>query len=307
MSWSFANRRHTVGALLGLGGALAAPSLRAQAPATATLPPYQLDHTEVLPTPSARWSRSYEAYIGLPADYASAGRRYPLVVVSDAPYAFPVVRAIAGRVQRHGTGLEDFILVGLSYARGENGAVSRNRDYTPTDRSLDRGQTAATGVYGQASAYLDFLAQDVLPLVDQRYRTQPGRRVYVGHSYGSLLGLQALQQQPALFSHHILGSPSLWFNGGQPFRALQAFAPQAAGRSARLRLYVGGLERPGPQRPRDEDMVGQMKRYAQALQALPWRQLDLKAQVLDGEDHATVFPRLVTAGLAWALPKPGTA
>jgi predicted alpha/beta superfamily hydrolase len=265
-------------------------------------PPYTLDHTEVIAIPAARLERAYEIYVSLPADYAKTARRYPVVYVTDAPYAFPLVRAIAGRVNRHGAGLEDFILVGLGYAQGDSGIVSRNRDYTPTERRRDLDKPE--GVYGQGGSYLEFLGQDVLPLVDARYRTDPRRRVYVGHSYGSLLGLQALLERPGLFSHHILGSPSLWFDQGQPFDALQRYARTHTGLAAQVRFYVGGLERPSRTHPDDQDMVAQLQRYMAALRAQRWRALDVQASVLDGEDHATVFPRLVTQGLLWALPKP---
>jgi uncharacterized protein len=274
----------------------------AVAAAPAPVLPYTLDNTEVIDTPSARLNRRYEAYISLPADYAKSSRRYPVLYVTDAPYAFPLIRAIAGRVDRHGAGLEPFILVGLSYAKGESGVVSRNRDYTPTDRSKDR--KTAPGQYGQSGEYLDFLVKEVIPQIDSRYRTEPGRRIFVGHSYGSLLGLRALLEQPKVFSHFILGSPSLWFDKGQPFVALKEYSQTQPGLHSKLRFYVGGLERPSKSRPNDENMVALMNQYVAALRANKWRGLDVQSMVLEGEDHATVFPRLITHGLLWALPKP---
>lgn len=276
--------------------------LLSAAPAFGGAPaPYVLDNTEVVSTPAPRLKRSYEIYVSLPADYAKTTRRYPVVYVTDAPYAFPLIRAIAGRVDRHGVGLEGFILVGLGYAQGESGVVSRNRDYTPTDRSQER--KPPEGAYGQGAAYLDFLVQDVLPLVDNRYRSDPKRRIYVGHSYGSLLGLQALLDRPRTFSHYILGSPSLWFDKGQPFAALKRYAQAHGDLEGKLRFYVGGLARPTRNRPGEEDMVALMNRYVAELRSHRWRGLDARATVLDGEDHATVFPRLVTQGLVWALPR----
>jgi predicted alpha/beta superfamily hydrolase len=263
--------------------------------------PYTLENTEVVATPAPRLKRDYEIYVSLPADYATSTQRYPVVYVTDAPYAFPLMRAIAGRVDRHGVGLEAFILVGLSYAKGESGVVSRNRDYTPTERLSDR--RPGDGVYGQSAAYLDFLAQDVLPLVDRRYRTDPARRVFVGHSYGGLLGVQAMLDKPGLFSHVILGSPSLWFDDEYPFKALRQRAPGQPPISAKVRFYVGGLEQPSRAHPDHEDMVGQTNRYVAALRKQQPAGLDVKATVLDGEDHATVFPRLITQGLVWALPR----
>lgn len=116
---------------------------------------------------------------------------YPVVYVTDANYAFPLIRAISNRVLDHGTGLEDFVLVGLSYAKGESGADCRNRDYTPTHARA--GKAAATDPsvrrYGQSAACLDFVRTQVIPAVERRYRVDPSRRIYVGHSYGALLGL----------------------------------------------------------------------------------------------------------------------
>lgn len=262
--------------------------------------PYVLEDTDVVATLASRSKRAYEIYVSLPAGYAQTTRRYPVVYVTDAPYAFPLIRAIAGRVDRHGVGLENFILVGLGYAQGESGTVSRNRDYTPTDRARERN--APEGVYGQGAAYLDHLVQDVLPLVDGRYRTDPKRRIYVGHSYGALLGLQALLERPNTFSQYILGSPSLWFNRDEPFGALQRYAQTHDDLVGKVRLYAGSLEQPTRARPDQHNMVALMNRYAAELRAHRWRGLDVKATVLDGEDHATVFPRLVTQGLMWALP-----
>lgn len=100
--------------------------------AVAAVPaPYVLGNTEVVAISASRLSREYEIYVSLPIEYAKPTKRYPVVYVTDASYAFPLARAIAGRIDQHGVGLGKFILVGLSYAKGESGAASRNRDYTP--------------------------------------------------------------------------------------------------------------------------------------------------------------------------------
>jgi uncharacterized protein len=263
--------------------------------------PYVLENTEVVTIPASHLNRSYELYVSFPEDYATSTKHYPVVYVTDAPYAFPLIRAIAGRVDRHGVGLEGFILVGLSYAKGESGVISRNRDYTPTERKRDL--KSPIGVYGQSASYLDFLAKNVFPLVDSLYRSDPKRRIFVGHSYGSLLGLQALLERPNTFSHYILGSPSLWFDRGQPFDALRRYARTHADLKGKVRFFVGGLEQPNRNHPGEENMVALLNRYVSELRGHRWRGLDVKVTVLEGEDHATVFPRLVTQGLIWALPK----
>lgn len=264
--------------------------------------PYVLDDTEVVTVPAPALKRAYELYVSLPPGYAEGRQRYPVLYVTDAPYAFPLIRAIAGRVDRHGVGLAPFILVGLGYAKGESGVVSRNRDYTPTARTRER--TAPGSLYGQGAAYLAYLASTVIPLVDARWRTDPASRLYAGHSYGGLLGIQALFERPGLFTDFILGSPSLWFDKHQPFDAEARRAQGHRSLPARVRIYVGSEEVPSKARPNDENMVGDARRFVAQLHSRRYQGLDVASEVLAGEDHATVFPRLITRGLMWALPRP---
>lgn len=79
--------------------------------------------------------RDYQRFVSLPAGYGlDPVRRYPVLFTADADYGFPLLRSIAKRVGDHGKGLQDFILVGLSYAQGDSPTISRNRDYTPAAR-----------------------------------------------------------------------------------------------------------------------------------------------------------------------------
>ncbi|WP_374535997.1 alpha/beta hydrolase [Chitinimonas taiwanensis] len=265
------------------------------------VPAYLLKGTEVVPTPSLRLGRDYEAFVSLPADYAQSTRRYPVLYVTDADYAFPLIRAIANRVDRHGVGLQDFILIGLSYAKGENGALSRNRDYTPGGAGVRPSPEQASGEYGQAAAYLQFLREEALPVLERRYRIDPSRRIFVGHSYGALLGLHVLFTQPSLFSHYILGSPSLWFDQHQTFAAERRYAAQHKTLAARVRVFIGAEET--VKLGRGRDMVGDLARFSAQIRQRNYRGLDWASSVLPGEDHATVFPLLITRGLMWALPE----
>ena len=75
--------------------------------------------------------RDYQLYIALPDSYRAGTQRYPVLFVTDANYAFPVVRNIAQRLHKH-AGMEEVIVVGLSYANGDTAGFSRRRDYTPS-------------------------------------------------------------------------------------------------------------------------------------------------------------------------------
>lgn len=171
--------------------------------------PYQLDGTEVRDIHSASLKRDYQLLVALPESYGSSQRRYPVLFVTDANYAFPLARAIASRLAKH-AGMEEVIVVGLSYARGDTPGYSRRRDYTP---STPRSQTYVSDMpgralaFGEAGAYGRFIAGEVFPLIAAQYRADMRRKAFVGHSYGSLLGLEILLTEPATFEHYILGSP----------------------------------------------------------------------------------------------------
>ena len=157
-----------------------------------------LEGTQVWSVPDPQSGRHYEVFVSLPASYArEPERRYPVLYIADADYGFPVIRNITRRINLDGPVTEEFILVGLSYAKGEDGMSSRRRDYTPTIRG--GGGAPSQAVHGQGASYQRYLRDQVLPFVERKFRADSGRRVFMGHSYGGLLGAQILLTEPQLF------------------------------------------------------------------------------------------------------------
>jgi uncharacterized protein len=94
--------------------------------------PYEIAGSQVWNVPDPVSSRGYQIFVGLPPSYDKEPKRiYPVLYVTDADYAFPIVRQISRRLNTERPTIEEFILVGLSYAKGEGGMQSRRRDYTP--------------------------------------------------------------------------------------------------------------------------------------------------------------------------------
>src|SRR5690349_20691645 len=84
--------------------------------------PYMLFGTEVWDVQDPVSKRGYQVFVSLPASYEKEpNRRYPVLFVTDANYAFPVIREISRRLNVERAQIADFILVGLSYAKGEDG------------------------------------------------------------------------------------------------------------------------------------------------------------------------------------------
>jgi predicted alpha/beta superfamily hydrolase len=281
----------------------------AAAPQPAPVPqPYVLDATEVLDVHAAQLRRDYRVYVALPDSYASSNRRYPVVFVTDAEYGFAVARNIAQRLHKHAH-LEEAIVVGLSYAKGDSPMFSRRRDYTPTTPRTGGYRSDMAGrapAFGEADAYGRFIAEQVFPLIAARYRADMHRKIFVGHSYGSLLGVQMLLTRPQTFDHYILGSPSLWFDGGVLFDREKAYAKAHRDMPASVYFGIGGRETlaPGQKRSRSEedaDMVADLREFDAALRSHRYPGLRTRLEVFGGEDHASVFPFLFTHGLRACL------
>lgn len=295
--------------MLALSSAFAAP-LAVPAAADPALP-YVLKDTEVRTLHAEHLARDYELFIGLPPSYGSGQRRYPVVFVTDAPYAFPLTRAIAARVTGHSKEMPEFILVGLGYAKGDTGEFSRRRDYTPSahgDRDATSDMPGRAVIYGGAEGYRRFVAEEVFPFIASHYRADMGHKVFAGHSYGSLFGAWVMLTAPEMFDGYVLGSPSLWFDDYLLMAREHAFADTHRDLRARVYLGAGEYEALSPKdRPHDaryntdQDMVADTQAFARALAAHHYPGLKVRSDVIAGEDHLTVAPVLITRGLLWTL------
>ncbi|WP_394778894.1 alpha/beta hydrolase [Undibacterium sp.] len=292
-------------ALLAALFALALPTV-----ATATVPiiqqdgtPYVLAGTTVLTVHTKELQRDYQLFISVPSGYAANGPPLPVVFVTDADYAFPLTRAIAARVGGHSKAIGPFILVGLSYALGDTPEYSRRRDYTP---STDASETYASDMpgrtprFGEAEAYRRFIASSVLPLIAERYRADMARTVFVGHSYGSLLGTHILLVSPTLFSKYVLSSPSLWYDHQIMFAREKAYAASHKEMKADVFFSIGGLEVASD--GDDTDMVRDTRNFDAALKAHRYAGLRTQLHLYEGKDHLDVFPDMITDALKWAVP-----
>lgn len=294
----------TTGALMlaGCGDKADAQTASATAAPVADGAPYVLQGTQVWNVPDPVSGRNYQVFVSLPPSYEDEPNRlYPVLYVTDPDYAFPIIRQIARRVNLEGAVVQDFILVGLSYADGDNGPESRRRDYTPTPNGPSN---SAGHIHGGGAAYQTYLKSQALPFIEQKFRADPAQRVLLGHSYGGLLGAQILFTDPAMFSSYVLGSPSLWYDKRHMLKVEADYARAHDDLKAQVFMYVGGYEVPGPDRRNTSgpDMVADMKSLQHNLQSRNYPGLKVSSIVLEDEDHLTVAPIGFTRALEAVLP-----
>lgn len=265
--------------------------------------PYEVSGSEVWDVGDTASRRAYQVFVAVPRSYAeNPTKRYPVLYVTDADYGFPLIRYIGRRLNGDGQKLQDFILVGLSYAVGEDSMASRRRDYTPT--AAGAHDAPADAIHGKAADYMRYLRERVFPFVAARYRTDEGNRLFLGHSYGGLLGTQVLLTDPGMFSGYILGSPSLWYDNNAMDAVEKAYAGNHDDLAASVYMYVGEYEdmKPGDERfARRYNMVSDAKRLERSLRSRNYPSLRMKLEILNDEDHLSVAPRGFTHGLKYLL------
>ena len=177
------------------------------------------------------------------------------------------------------------IIVNVSH--GQTGYMAlRARDFTPT-------KTPREASSGGAAAFLDFLEHELIPFVDHTWRSVPADRGLLGHSYGGLFAICALEQRPALFQRIVAASPSLDWDGRLLLTAARDRLRKLAA-PVRLDLSVGD----------EADNTGGTTAFAKILDELKPAGLDYRFAVYRGENHDSV--RLVSfpSGLYWVYRPP---
>jgi len=66
---------------------------------------------------------------------------------------------------------------------------------------------------GGSFAFMNFIEQEVQPLIFKEYRCKD-ERTLIGQSLGGLFATEVLVRRPHLFENYIIVSPSLWWDDG---------------------------------------------------------------------------------------------
>lgn len=268
----------------------------ALAPAAAAKP-YTVPNTEVIALRSKQTGANYQLFIALPPGYRTSKQSYPVVYMLDADYSFALVRNIVQHfVEREN--LPPMILVAIAYPGADvdraTYRMNRTRDYTPA-YAPDGGYGAEyQKVSGGGPKFRAFIAKELVPLIERRYRADTRDRTLIGHSYGGLFGTYVLLTQPALFKRYVLVSPSLWYANRIALTMEEAAASGGIKPDARVFFAVGTFEN---QPANNRAMVDDLTELVDKLQSRNNPRLVVRYKIYDGETHNSVFPGAVTRGL----------
>jgi predicted alpha/beta superfamily hydrolase len=267
--------------------------------ATAAAKPYTIPNTEIFSIHSKQTGADYQLFVSLPVDYKKTKITYPVVYMLDADYSFSLVRNVVTHfVERED--LPPMILVAIAYpgaaTNRETYKMNRTRDYTPV-YAPDGGYGAEyQKVSGGGPKFRGFLAREVIPFIERKFRTTPGDRTIIGHSYGGLFGTYVLLTEPALFKRYIIVSPSLWYSNRVAFSMEDTARETGLRPDARVFFSVGQLE--------NSIMADDLTDMYKRLKARHLPNLQLAIQIFENERHNSVFPAAVTRGLVTVFDRP---
>lgn len=144
--------------------------------------------------------------IFLPISYnPDSTNSYPVIYLLDGSIDEDIIH-MAGVVQFNSFSwinrMPECIVVGIAN-------IDRQRDFTfPTRNEKDKDDFPTTG---KSSLFISFIKNELMPFIDQTYRTS-GVNTISGQSFGGLLATEILFTQPEMFDNYLIVSPSLWWD-----------------------------------------------------------------------------------------------
>ncbi|GAI77349.1 unnamed protein product, partial [marine sediment metagenome] len=234
---------------------------------------------------SRHLGESKTIYLRLPEKYEESEKRYPVLYILDGgDYFLP----FAGMVQ-YMNGFDmipEMIIAAISQG-------DRLKEFTFT--KSDDWPTS-----GGAESFRKFLEEELVPYIDNNYRTHPFQ-ILAGHSLGGLFAVETLARSPKLFQATLALSPSLYWD---QFKWLKNADFMFEGKSSWKHFLFISTE------PKDEEQTGYIDQFRKLTESAAPKGFIYKYKLYPEENHGSVaFPALYYClkELYQGLPFPGEA
>ena len=180
------------------------------------------------------------AYIYLPDDYATSGKKYPVLYMFDGHNVFYDEDATYGKSWGMGEYLKasgkDLIVVAVECNHKDN---KRLEEYSPVDFEFPEIGT----VTGRGREYMRWMIHELKPYIDKTYPTMPDRdhTSLAGSSMGGLMALYGVCEFNDVFKKAACISPSFWMSKD---KVLQIVTDSNISTDSAVYIDYGSLELP---------------------------------------------------------------
>ena len=274
-----------------------------------------IPNTEIKQITATANNVKYKLFISLPEGYNTKGHHsyresYPVLYLLDPDVEFGIAENIARTLVNYDT-IRPFIIIGIGYQNQdlttmnskefwEQWTKNRARDYIPL--KVQQGQEDFEGgdheykglsqLTGGSSKFKDFIEKELIPYINQSYRTS-NERALVGHSQAGLFTTWMMLEHPAIFKKYIILSPSLWVEKSQMLKQSNKFKSPD-----RITAYFAAGFMESDVRG---SMVNNLKTFYDSLPKT--KGFKSKLEMIEDENHVSMVPIALTKGLKYLFGK----
>jgi predicted alpha/beta superfamily hydrolase len=243
---------------------------------------FVLNNTEIISIHSKITGRDHELVVVYPSSYkTNPEKKYPVLYYLDAYWDTPLLVSTYGNLIYDNL-VPEFIMVGLSYPSSADYGKERRIDYT---------FTAVDEKSGKAHLFLDFIQQEVAPLIEGQYRGEKTDRIIAGNSLGGLLTITAAYRVPDFFSGYIALSPAVEWDKKALVKLDNRYAKKHKTLNGRMFISYGTTEYPAFRDPIID--------FQKQLVARKYQGLELLNYAMEGLDHTGIKGDGYVRGLIW--------
>jgi len=205
----------------------------------------------------------------------------PVIYTLDGEYHADFIVTLINYVSERFVTMPPIMVVGIENI--PNGRAGRDRDMTP----LIAKDSSVYKTSGGAEKFLQFIREEVFPLVEKDFNKTP-YRVLVGHSLAGFLTIHCFLQHPEMFNAYLASSPAMHMDNSTYLKIAEEKINTANERNNRLFFNVGNENVP---------YLRNAMRIDSLLKEKKLKGLSFLFQYYPKETHGTVFMKSFYDGL----------
>jgi hypothetical protein len=185
--------------------------------------------------------------------------------------------------------IRDIIVVGISYGQGTDAWwEKRERDYTHCqDTNLAKVTAKNTG---GAENFLKFVKNELIPVINKKYKALHDSNALMGISYGGMLTSYVLFAQPEMFNGYIIIGPTLIWKNENILKLETSYSSNHKALYKKVYIAYGSLDN-------KSWVIDPTREFISRIQLHNYEGLKFVPEVLEGETHISSYGPALTHGL----------